>query len=84
MPKRGQNKSRKIAVQDSVQVNLSWNWNETRKQMGKCYISKKSFTYEIYAGTLKAAHKVSNKRVHLLSGTFPFFKTCSSLHGNYG
>ena len=33
-----------------------------RKQMGKCYLSKKSFTYEIYAGTSKAAHKVFQQR----------------------
>ena len=26
------------------------------------YLSKKSFTYEIYAGTSKAAHKVSQQR----------------------
>ena len=99
MPQRGLNKSRKIAVQDSVQVlwirgprakkaiyrtserssvqvnlssqlqvqgsvqvNLLWNWNETRKQMGKCCLSKKSFTYEIYARTSKPAHKVFQER----------------------
>ena len=28
--------------------------------------------------------KYSNKGVCPLSGSFPFFKTCSSLHGNYG
>ena len=33
-----------------------------RKQMGKCYLSKESFTYEIYAGTSKAAHKVFQQR----------------------
>ena len=70
----------------SVQVNLSRNWKETRKQMGKRYLSKKSFTYEIYAGTSKAAHKVFQQKCasRLLLGSFPFFKTCSSLHGNYG
>ena len=26
--------------------------------MRKCYLSEKSFTHEIYAGTSKAAHKV--------------------------
>ena len=29
-----------------------------RRQMRKSYLSKKYFTYEIYAETLKAAHKV--------------------------
>ena len=29
-----------------------------RRQMRKCYLSKKYFTYEIYVGTTKAAHKV--------------------------
>ena len=56
------NLSSQLQVQSSVQVNLSWNWNETRKQMGKCCLSKKSFTYEIYAGTSKAAHKVFQQR----------------------
>ena len=73
-----------MAVQDSVQVKLSQNWKETRKQMGKCYLSRKSFTYEIYAGTSKAAHKVFQQRVRLLLRSFPFFNTCSSLHENYG
>ena len=43
---------------DPVFWKLSWNWKETRKQMRKRYLSKKSFTYEIYAGISKAAHKV--------------------------
>ena len=30
--------------------------------MRKCYLSKKSLIYEIYAGTLKAAHKVFQQR----------------------
>ena len=30
--------------------------------MRKCYLSKKSFTYKIYAGTSKAAHKVFQQR----------------------
>ena len=30
--------------------------------MGKRYLSKKSFTYEVYAGTSKAAHKVFQQR----------------------
>ena len=30
--------------------------------MRKFYLSKKSFTYEIYAGTSKAAHKVFQQR----------------------
>ena len=33
-----------------------------RRQMRKRYLSKKSFTYEIYAGTSKAAHKVFQQR----------------------
>ena len=32
------------------------------RQMRKCYLSKKSFTYEIYAGTSKAAHKVFQQK----------------------
>ena len=32
------------------------------KKMGKCYLSKKSFTYEIYAGTSKAGHIVFQQR----------------------
>ena len=90
MPKRG-NKSRKVAVQDSVQVTeihpvfwkLVQNWKETRRQMRKCYLSKKSFTYEIYAGTSKAIQSIPAKGC-LLLGSFPFFITCSSLHRNYG
>ena len=57
MPKRDQNKSRKIAVQDGAQVTeidpvvrkLLRNWKEMRKQIRKCYLSKKSFTCKIYA-----------------------------------
>ena len=45
-----------------------------RKQRGKRYLSKKSFTYEIYAGTSKAAHKVFQQGVCLLLGNFLFFK----------
>ena len=33
-----------------------------RRQMRKHYLSKKSFTYEIYSGTSKAAHKVFQQR----------------------
>ena len=55
-----------------------------RRQMRKHYLSKKSFTYEIYAETLKAAHKIFLQKVCLLSGSVLFFMTCSSLHGNYG
>ena len=70
MPKRSSNKSRKIAVQEGVQGTeidpvvwkLARNWKETRRQMRKCYLSKKSFTYKIYAGTSKAAHKVFQQR----------------------
>ena len=35
---------------------------KTRRQMRKCYLSKKFFTYTIYAGTSKAAHKVFQQR----------------------
>ena len=50
-------KCRKIAVQDGVQVTeidpvfweLARNWKETRRQIRKCYLLKKSFTYQIYA-----------------------------------
>ena len=52
--------------------------------MGKSYLSKKSFTYEIYAGTSEAAHKVFQQRCASSIREFPFFKTCNSLHGNYG
>ena len=30
--------------------------------MRKCYLSKKSFIYEIFAGTSKAAHEVFQQR----------------------
>ena len=33
-----------------------------RRQMRKRYLSKKSFAYEIYAGTSKAAHNVFQQR----------------------
>ena len=54
------------AVQDSVEVTeidpvfwkLGQNWKETRRQKRQRYLSKKSFTYEIYAETSKAAHAV--------------------------
>ena len=52
--------------------------------MGKRYLSKKSFTYEIYAGTAKAAHKVFKERGASSIREFPFFKPCSSLHESYG
>ena len=92
MPKRGWNKSRKISVGDGGQITeidqvlwkLARNWKEMRRQMRKHYLSKKSFTYEIYAETLKAAHKIFQQKVCLLSGSVLFFMTCSSLHGNYG
>ena len=45
--------------------------------MRKRYLSKKSFTYEIYAGTSKAAHKVCQQRGASSIREFPFFKTCS-------
>ena len=54
-----------------------------RENMRKHYRSKKSFSYEIYARTSKATHRVSQLRVCLLLGSFPFFITCSSLHRNY-
>ena len=60
----------KKAVKASVQVTeidpvfwkLVQHWKETRRQMRKRYLSKKYFTYEIYAGALKAAHKVFQQR----------------------
>ena len=55
-----------------------------RRQMRKRYLSKKSFTYNIYAGTSKAAHKVFQQRGASSIREFLFFITCSSLHGNYG
>ena len=33
-----------------------------RKQMRKRYLSKKSFVYEVYAETSKAAHKVFQQK----------------------
>ena len=47
---------------DPVFWKLVRNWEETRTKMRKCYLSKKSCTYEIYAGTSKAAHKVFQQR----------------------
>ena len=47
------------------QTSVSRNWKETGKKqenMRKHYRSKKSFSYEIYAGTSKAAHKVFRER----------------------
>ena len=90
MPKRGQNESRKIAVQHSAGITeidpvfwkLSQNWKEMRKQMRQRYLSKKSLTYEIYAGTSKAADKVFQQRDASSIRSFPFFITCSSLHRN--
>ena len=35
---------------------------KTRENTRKHYHSKKSFSYEIYAGTSKAAHKVFQQR----------------------
>ena len=52
--------------------------------MRKHYRSKKSFSFEIYAGNSKLLKKYSNKGVRLLLGSFPSFIACSSLHGNYG
>ena len=40
--------------------------------MRKRHLSKKSFTYEIYAGTSKAAHNVFQQRsVSSIRGVFP-------------
>ena len=47
--------------------------------MRKCYVTKKSLTYEIYAGTSKGAHKVFQQRGVSSVREFPFFITCSSL-----
>ena len=44
--------------------------------MRKCYLSRKSFTYEIYAGTSKAAHKVFQQR-----GVY-YIRECSLLHSS--
>ena len=55
-----------------------------RENMRKHYRSKKSFSYEIYARTSKATHRVFQLRVRLLLGSFPFFITCSSVYRNYG
>ena len=82
--KQAKTREKKIAVQDSPEDNLMRNWKETRKQMGKRYLSKKSFTYKIYAGTSKAAHKVFQQKGASYTREFPFFKTYSSLHRNYG
>ena len=41
---------------------LAQNWKEMKRQMRKRYLSKKSFTYEIYPGTSKAAHEVFQQR----------------------
>ena len=38
--------------------------------MGKRYLSKKSFAYEIYAGTSKDAHKVFQQRGASSTGEF--------------
>ena len=59
-----------------------------RENMRKHYRSKKSFSYEIYVGTLKATHKVfqqrgaSSIREFSILHNLQFFGT--SLHGNYG
>ena len=45
-----------------------------RENMRKHYRSKKSFSYEIYAGTSKATHGVFQLRVRLLLGSFPSSK----------
>ena len=87
MPKRGQNKSRKIAVQDSVQVNLSRNWKATRKQMGKHYLSifqRNLLPTRFMLELQKLLIEYSKKRGASSIGEFPFFNTCSSLYGNYG
>ena len=53
--------------------------------MRKRYLSKKSFTYEIYAGTSKAAHNVFQQGGASSIREFSFLHiTCSSLHRNYG
>ena len=69
MPRRGQNKTRKIAVEDNVQVmeidpstlEVSMKLERSEKAR-KRYLSNKLFTYEIYAETSKAAHKVFQQR----------------------
>ena len=44
------------------QTSVSRNWKWKRENIRKQYHSKKSFSYEIYAGTSKAAHKVFQQR----------------------
>ena len=82
MPKRGQNKSRKAAVQDGVQVTENLpsilevivNLKETRKQMRS--LLPRRFMLELQ----KLLIKYSNKRMR--QWEFPFFITWSTLHGN--
>ena len=82
----------KIVVQDSVQVTkidpvfwkLARNWEETRRQMRKCYLSKSLLPMRSMLELQKLLIKYSNKGVCLLLGSFPFLITCSHLHKNYG
>ena len=52
--------------------------------MRKHYRSKKSFSYEIYAGTSKAAHKVLKQRGASSIGEFSVLHNLQFLHRNYG
>ena len=71
MPKRGQNKSRKIAVQDIVQVmeidpvfwKLAQNWKEMRRQIKNVIFQRSLLPNMRFMLELsKAAHKVFQQR----------------------
>ena len=78
MPKKRINKSTKIAVRDSVQVNLSRNWKETRKKRENAIFLVFYLRDLCWKFKSCSCIKYSNKGVRLLSGSFPFFKTCST------
>ena len=66
------------------QTSVSRNWKDTRKTWENTIVQRSLLATRFMLELQKLLIKYSNKEVHLLLGSFPFFITCSFLHGNYG
>ena len=59
-------------------------FKETEKKRENTIVQRSLLATRFMLELQKLLIKYSNKGVRLLLGSFPFFITCSSLHGNYG
>ena len=66
------------------QTSVSRNWKDMRKTWENTIVQRSLLATRFMLELQKLFIKYSNKGVRLLLGSFPFFITCSSLHGNYG